>query len=220
MDPIEKDGILYKLLEAKESAETQKLIVDIFVEDEYLTRESGITKKEFAIFAKDYCDYTIIHKLSFIAIDQNTNDVIGFIIAEDPYGKDAIDPNKFLTVSDHFIPFNAILEELHHCFLNIPKKEGVCYHSFLWGIKLSHRRRGILRYMNALSEQYALARGFKYVLVEATSPPTKFLCDKDGYTNLGNIPYQDYVLNGKKPFGHITSYDGPYLHLKKLSHNE
>ena len=216
MEPISKNGIIYKLLEENESEETQKLIVKIFVDDEYLTRESGLTYDEFSFLARDYCEYTIKKKLSFIAIDQQSQQVIGFIIAEDPFTKDTINPDKFVEVSEHYIPFNAILESLHEHYLNIPKEPGSCYHSFLGGMVSDFRRRGILRQMNIYSEEYALKQGFKWILVEATSPATKFLCDKDGYTNLGNIPYADFKLHNSYPFKHITTYDGPYLYIKQL----
>ena len=128
MSPIIHDGIIYKLLEQAESEETQKLIVKIFVDDEYLTRESGLTYDEFSFLAKDYCDYTVKKKLSFIAKDQQTNHVIGFIIAEDPFSKDTINPDKFIEISEHYIPFNAILESLREHILQTLYSFGVKYH--------------------------------------------------------------------------------------------
>ncbi len=49
MFPIHNNGIQYQLLDQSTAAGTEQLIVDIFVHDEYLTRESGITEDEFAV---------------------------------------------------------------------------------------------------------------------------------------------------------------------------
>ena len=49
MFPIHNNGIQYQLLDQSTAASTEQLIVDIFVYDEYLTREPGITEDEFAV---------------------------------------------------------------------------------------------------------------------------------------------------------------------------
>ena len=96
MFPIYNNGIQYQLLDQATVASTDQLIVDIFVHDEYLTRESGITEDEFAVLAKAYCDYNLKKPLSIVALDETTQEVIGFVIAEDLYGEDTIDPTTFL----------------------------------------------------------------------------------------------------------------------------
>ena len=62
MFPIHNNGIQYQLLDQSTAAGTEQLIVDIFVHDEYLTRESGITEDELAVLAKAYCDYNLKKK--------------------------------------------------------------------------------------------------------------------------------------------------------------
>ena len=216
MFPIHNNGIQYQLLDQSTAASTEQLIVDIFVHDEYLTRESGITEDEFAVLAKAYCDYNLKKPLSIVALDEATQEVIGFIIAEDLYGEDTINPSTFFTVSEHFKPFVDILEQMHERFLTIEQIAGECYHSFLWGVRRDYRRRGIIHTMNLISEDWAKECGFNQIMVEATSPPTKPACEKLGYTMLGNIPYASYEFNGSRPYQHITDYDGPYLFLKIL----
>ena len=142
--------------------------------------------------------------------------MIGFIIAEDLYGEDTIDPTIFFTVSEHYKLFIDILEQMHERFLTIEQIAGECYHSFLWGVRRDYRRRGIIHTMNLISEDWAKECGFNQIMVEATSPPTKPACEKLGYTTLGNIPYVSYEFNGSRPDQHITDYDGPYLFLKIL----
>ena len=51
MFPIRKNNIQYQLLDKSTAKATEQLIVDIFVHDEYLTRESGITEEEFMVLA-------------------------------------------------------------------------------------------------------------------------------------------------------------------------
>ena len=216
MKSIKENGIVYKLLDKENAAETTELLNTIFVEEEYITKESHITWDEFDVLSKTYMELNFKEPLSLVALDEKTGEIIGFSITEDIKSKNAIDIDIFLDVSDHYYPFNNCLEELHRRFLKINFKEKECFHIFLLGVKPAYRRRNIGRKLIQYSEDLAKSLGFKYVMIEATSPNTKPICEKLEYENLGNIPYESYVLDGKKPFEHVTDYDGPYLFLKEI----
>ena len=216
MKSIEDNGIVYQLLDREKADETTKLVNTIFIEEDFITKGSYITWDEFNVLSRAYMELNFKEPLSLTALDKETNEVVGFSITEGIKSKNAIDPDIFLKVSDHFYPFNNLLEELHKRFLNIKFKEKECYHLFLLGVKPSYRRRRIGIRLIQYSEKLASSLGYKYVMIEATSPVTKPICEKLGYSNLGNIPYKNYILDGKKPFAHVTNYDGPYLFLKKI----
>lgn len=127
-----------------------------------------------------------------------------------------IDPDKYLQINEHYIPFSAILDEMHLQFLKIERKPNHCYHLFLLGVSPSHRGLKIGRTLVELSEHVAINHLFDYVLIEGTSPDTLPICQQMNYINIDTLGYQDYVLNNHKPFEDISDYNGPQLFLKKI----
>lgn len=213
---LEKEGIQYQVLDKDHLEETIDVVTQHFIKEEYLTRESKLTYSEFGKFVRAYCELDLSQKLSLIALDKNTKKVIGFSISEDPQLPEAVNPNDYLSLSPNFEPFFAVLNELHHQCLKTEFKQGECYHLFLLGVLPEYQGKKIGKTLLKLSGEYAKSKDFKYVLVEATSPITKPLCEKLEYKNLGNITYKDFVLNNKKPFSHLVDYDGPYMFIKHL----
>lgn len=212
----QKSGIEYHLLTEQRLEETIEFVTDLFVHHEYLTRESGLTLKEFGVFARLYCEASLKHQLSIIAIDGSSKELVGFSINEDPMSTVAVDANQFYDISDHYKPFLGMLTALNEKCWNLERKANFSFHLYLLGVKPAHQGKKIGKTLVAVSEMVAKENGFSYVAVEATSPLTKPICENLGYENLGNIVYSQFEFAGVKPYAHVTDYDGPYLFVKKL----
>jgi GNAT superfamily N-acetyltransferase len=210
------NGINYVTLQEDRLDEIIDCVAKLFAEQEYITRESGLTVDEFKVFAEQYCRASLLHNLSIIAVVETTRELVGFAINEDPMADIAVDANQFYQVSDHYKPFLGMLGALNEKCWNLDRKVGFSFHLYLLGVKSDFQRQQIGTTLVKVSEILAKANNFEYMVIEATSPHTKPICEKLGYSSLGNIPYVDYVLDGTKPFSHIQDYDGPYLFTKRL----
>lgn len=208
--------ILYQTLDKKYLNETIDIITSHFVKEEYLTREAQLNYSEFEPYVRAYCELDLAHNLSIIAVDKKTDKVIGFSISEDPELPSAINVNNYLEISKKFEITSSLLGKLHQDHLNITFKQQECCHLFLLGVLPGFQGKRIGKTLVELTQNHAKDKGFKYVLVEATSPATKPICEKLGFKNLGNTPYKDFVFNNQKPFVSITDYLGPYLFIKEL----
>lgn len=213
---VEKDDVVYRELDENFLDEVIECATSHFIDNEYLTKESKLSHIEFRKLVETHCKITLIEKLSIIACNKKSNRVIGFSISEDPKSQRAVHADQFILISKNFIPFFKILESLHRkCFkLNI--KQGECFHLFLLGVLPEYQGRKIGKTLVQLSEQHAIENKFKHLLIEATSPITKPLCESLNYRNLGNIVYRDYVLDNRKPFAHLLDFEGPYMFIKDL----
>jgi len=78
----EKKEIIYELLAIKNLEETIACIVDVFPRAEPMTKAAEITSDEFYPFAEIYCKKAIRERLSLVARDMATGNVIGFLISE------------------------------------------------------------------------------------------------------------------------------------------
>ncbi|WP_018299620.1 GNAT family N-acetyltransferase [Fangia hongkongensis] len=207
-------SIAYEILSSERLEETIRFVTEHFVEHEYLTRESGLDYASFERFSRLYCQASLCHRLSIIAVDTEINEVIGFAINEDPNSPMAVDASIFYDISVNFHPFLEMLTELSARYLTIPSQEKMSFHLYLLGVKPQYQGKGIGKALVELSEIRARQKGFRYIVIEATSPPTKPICERLNYTNLGHVSYRDFTLDGEKPYEHIIDYEGPYLFIK------
>ena len=214
---LEKNNIIYQTLTATRLEETIAFIAEHFVTYEYLTRASKLTREEFTVFCRQYCEASLIHHLSIIALDKATDELVGFAINEDAHSDNTVDTTQFYQVSDHYIPFFAMLHALSESYLKLEEKHNHNFHLHLLGVKPTHQGRKIGKTLVEASEMVAKQHEFTYIIVEATSPLTKPICEKLNYLNLGNHVYKDFVLDGEKPFKHILDYDGPHLFMRQLN---
>ena len=211
MNILERNNIIYQTLHEERLEETITFVAQHFVEHEYLTRESQLTIEEFTVFCRQYCEASLKHHLSIIALDKETNELIGFAINEDPNSTLAVDATQFYDISEHYIPFLNMLGELSEKHLKIEMKPNYSFHLYLLGVKPAYQGKKIGKTLVEASELVAKQHQFTYMIVEATSPVTKPICENLDYINLGNNAYKDFTLNNTKPFEHVLDYDGPHL---------
>ena len=212
-----KNEISYSLLDEKNIEEIIALLTEHFVKTEYLIKGCNFTYEEFEPFCRIYCEASIVNKLSIIALDDATGELVGYSINEDPNTSDSVSPDFLLDVSDKYHILFSVLNDLNTKFLNVEMTPGNSLHLYLLGVNPEFQGKGIGKTLVHVTEMVARDRGFNYILVEATSPGTKPICEKLGYESLGNIPYKDYEYKGAKIFSEITDYDGPYLKIKHLN---
>lgn len=216
MNILDKNNIVYQTLNEDRLDETIGFVTKHFVDYEYLTRESRLTFEEFNIFSRLYCEASLKHNLSLIALDKTTNELVGFAINEDPNSEIAVDPTQFYAVSEHYTPFLKMLENLSNKYLKIAREPRNSFHLYLLGVKPSYQGRKIGKTLVEASELVAKQSEFNYIVIEATSPLTKPICENLGYTNLGSNVYKDFTIDENRPFAHVVDYDGPHLFMKEL----
>lgn len=214
---LERSGIVYQALDVGHLEATIDFVTQHFVKHEVLTRESGLTLESFGVFVSRYCEASIGHGLSIIALDQQTGELVGFSINEDPNSEKAVNAEQFYAIDPGYTLFLGMLSELSERFFSLESKPNYSFHLYLLGVRPSHQGRKIGTILVELSEIIAKEHGFSYLVIEAISPGTLPICLNLGYTHLGQNAYQSFVLEGKKPFAHITDYDGPHLFMKSVA---
>lgn len=212
---LTNNHISYQILSIDKLRETVALVTKIFAYQEYAIKGAGLTYDTFSLFAELYCKASLKTGLSIIAVDEISGEVLGFSINEDPNAESAVDISLFQETDKAYDLFLALLNELNK-FSNSDGIAGNNLHLYLLGVATEHQKRGIGTNLVVATEMIAKNKGFKNILVEATSPGTKPTCEKLGYDNIGQIVYEEFEYNSEKPFSNITDYDGPYLFSKKI----
>jgi len=216
---LEKDGIIYDLLQEKDLKKTIACVTDIFTGREPVITAIGLTQEEFYPFAKLFCDKAVEEQLSYIAKDATTDEVIGFLIAED-----LIQPPEFqesyhsiLKESIKIQIIGDLLYKLEGKYLeNKNVKKGEIVHLFLGGLDRRYRHRVIHEIGIAELFKDAKRRNFLAMIVEVTGRHSQRHMLQAGFQEKFSIDYQDYTYKEKCVFAGIHKIHKKCILMEKI----
>lgn len=177
--------LIYKVIEEDEIElieEAAKCLAATFagvqVKDAYvsepMTLAAGMSLENFTIFVHEYMKAVIGQRCCYVAMDRNTEEVIGVVACED------FNPDEEAPVfSDELEPMNKIIDllmELDERFVGTyyEKVKDVIepnelLHLFMIGVKLEKCRKEIAVNLIKVCEEDAMNRGYKACFMEATN---------------------------------------------------
>jgi len=217
---LNKDGVRYEMLSEQNLFGAVRCVSHAFTSNEPMSRHLGITPEDFIVFASAYYRELIDEKLSLVAIDERSSQVIGVRISED-YCKQ--DEDFFVDgLSPRFTPLFALLGELSDYFKNNHQvSPGTYAHLFMVAVADGFTRRGIAPNMYKLFLDIAMKRGYTYAVTEPTGLISQHvLLKKFGFRELHRINYHDFEFEGTYPFATIKDHTCAMLLEKKLTELE
>ena len=209
------DTITYELLQEKDLEQTINCLVEVFTSAEPMSIALKITPKESYPLAETICKKAVKDKLSHIAKDSVTSQVIGFVISED--FSTALSLENVKNLSEKFKPDFQLLEELREQY-ELDKKivKRKLLHSFLWGVKEEYRSRHINSNLVKENNNLAIQKGFSGVVVECSGNISQHLARKQGFEDRFSIDYQTFEYQGMKVFKDIKEHQSCILMEKIL----
>lgn len=212
--PLVKNGIRYDLLQTKDIADAAHCLALTFSSGETIFQVLGITMDEFLIFSEILCKKAAIDGLSFVAKDQQTDQLVGCFIVEDFI---TILPESMDRVTSKFEPISTLLGQLDE---NYKKQhlvqENEILHGFMLGVYKDYTGKGIGR--NLTQMVYALGKIKKYkgIIAEAIGPISQKIFYNQGYELIDSVKYAEFEFKQKKPFAKMTNGESCQLVYKKL----
>lgn len=174
-----------------------RLYTEVFVRDEPTTRWHRITGDNFLPFARTYVQFCEREGLSFIAQEEGTRKVIGFIFCHDlSLDLNALGPEmrEYLSQFDATIQIISALEEKY--LKPGAMKPGMGLHVYQLGISREFRNRSISTALIRTVLAFARERGFKQVVTDCTGPQSCRSFGNCGFTREGSIEYSLFLING------------------------
>jgi len=193
------------MLSMKNLEETIACIVDVFPRAEPMTKAVEITSDEFYPFAEIYCKKAIRERLSLIARDMATGNIIGFLISENLASEP---PNGIETINEKFLPIIKLLDGLDENYKEEALKLNERNILRLFMVGVSKHYEGLNLATTLIEENLKLARqkNFSRAIGEATSSITQhILRDKLGFNEKFSIEYKSYTYNGKHVFKNVKN---------------
>ncbi|NER25384.1 MAG: hypothetical protein F6J96_32755 [Symploca sp. SIO1C2] len=216
---LEKDGIIYELLQEKDLEKTIACVTDVFTSREPLTTALELTQDEFYPFAKMFCDKAVEDQLSYITKDAATDEVIGFLIAEDLIQEPDFQESYHRLFQElvKIQPLIDVVDKLEEKYLENKKiTKGEVFHMFLGGIQQSYEHRGIPEI--ALEEllESAQKRNYRAAIIEVSGLHSQRNMLQAGFQEKCSIDYQDYTYEGKRVFAGLPKINKRCILMEKI----
>ena len=182
-----------------------RLYTEVFLADEPTSHCHGLDPALFLPYARFYVRSLVRKDLSFLSLNETTNELAGFIfsfdLTDDPENEGAV----MVEFIAHFKEAVAMIHELEDRHLNREEiKAGSVLHIFQIGVSRQYRETGIARAMIRRVLAHARQRGFRQVIADCTSPASKKAFEQCGFSEIGFSPYEAFSLNGVRFFAGLT----------------
>jgi len=217
LNPTDLSRIRYEPLTKKTLAGAMTCADHAFSQKEPLGAYLGITPEEMSVYTRAFFPSQIDPQLSLVAVDVETEDVVGVTISEDFYCQK--EPPPIPGLSPKLSRVFALLETLGDRFRERHRvSPGHYFHLMMIAVRDTHQGRGIGHTMSKMSFQLAKERGFAYAVAEATGSISQhILRNKYDFQVLNEITYADFRYGGERPFLNLVDPPSIQLVRKNLS---
>lgn len=210
----EAEGVQYKLFDIIELNEMAEMTAEIFARYEPVTSSLGISLEDFADFVRLLGPKVEQEKLTIIARNQKTDQIIGAMVADDF----AIEPpEEMRCLGDNFEPLWAVLDELEIQYKQGKVlSKGEYLHLFLLAVDPRQSGKNVAKNLVQTCLENGIKKGYKTGVVEATGVVSQHIFRKFGFGDCFETPYQTFTFQGKRVFEAIKDHHGLILMDKAL----
>ncbi len=178
-----------------------RLYTEVFLADEPTSHRHALDPALFLPYARFYVWSLVRKDLSFIARDERTKEIHGFIFCFDLTDNPEDEGEVMVAFLAHFREAVAMINELEDRHLN--RKEigtGSVLHVFQIGVHRKFRGNGIAQAMIHRVIDHARKRGFRQVITDCTSPASQRTFEQCGFYEVGFFPYMTFSMNDVRFF--------------------
>lgn len=181
--------------------EAARLYTEVFLADEPTSHRHALDPALFLPYARFYVRSLVRKDLSFIARDDRTNEIVGFIFCFDLTDDPEKEGATMVAFLSHFREAVAMINELEDRYLDRSEiYPGSVLHIFQIGVQRKYRRTGVARAMIQRVLTHAQERGFRQVISDCTSTVSQRIFAQSGFCELGSLPYETFSMNGVRFF--------------------
>ena len=221
-----KNKVYFSALKPEHREGAVKLVLQNFLKNEPACKHLRMKYfPEHDIHAEMYFNEMADQGLSFVAVDRETNQVVG-VLFNTEYYPDRTNPLSEVLEKEtdeckgscEFKRFLSVYEQNRSVVPDIFRHYGVdrCFYFGFLCVNPEYSNMGIATTLVKLSEEHAKSLGHRLCIVDATAGQTKHICvNKLGFNVLGEMKYKDFEFYGDKPLTHVNENETMQYVAKK-----
>ena len=193
------NSVQYRIMTPEDVSIVTDVMAAAFLAGEPVTViGGGATLRDMTAFCKMFVPRMAAEGNTILAVDADTNEVLGAFLNEDFCNEDPPTFREFLAQADGiWSPCLAMIDELEQALSTrhaIPAKaseraSGRWFHLWMLGVAPAGRGRGVAKKLAAHSVSWARARGFEMAFAECTGAVSTHIMSTVGASPLASCDY-------------------------------
>jgi RimJ/RimL family protein N-acetyltransferase len=184
-----------------DSDEAARVYREVFLADEPTTHTRSPDPARFLHYAKLYTRFLAEKNLSFIARDERTNELAGFIFCVDMTESLESAGEWTTLIVEDFREAMTMINELENRYINLADTStGSVLHIFQVGLGRQYRGRGIAQLLIKRALANAQGKGFRKAVADCTNPASRRSFEQCGFHEIGFSSYEEFSLDGDRYF--------------------
>jgi ribosomal protein S18 acetylase RimI-like enzyme len=198
-------GIDYGVVEAGDVTAMAQVIAHTFFRHEPVACALGLSQAQLNQTVTAFGPKASAEGLSIVARAGATGETVGALLVEDF----ATPPPESLgPLIPILAPVLAMLDELDKRYRQATPSRPGEFHLFMIGVLDGWTDRGIAREMVRMCLANGTAKGYRRAVTEATGSISQRVFDKIGFERRFFTRYQEFELDGQRPFASILGHEG------------
>lgn len=185
-----------------------ELFIKSFCNSEPITKHLGVSYNEYEPFVMDVIQKAVKDGMSVVAVDKN-NRVIACTISEDM--SDLFEPN--VAHYPKLKPIFSLIHQLSDSFLANKKfKNGKLAHTWIAMVDDTYRGQGLSTAIDLACTDRLAQRGYNFTYAEFTNEISEKVAKHYPLAKkINSIKYDEFTLDGKKPFQGVKGGSASYI---------
>jgi len=198
--------IIYKVLEEKDLHQTINCLAKVFPNDNPLLRAVGMTPDEYYPIAETVCKLAVKHDCSYITIDKNNGEIIGFLLCKDLMSQEN-ELKNLSEFSQRVRPIRTLIDTICAGYTEEKKViSGDVINLLMLGVKKEYRGQGIASHLVVQTLEKARRKGFKIAISQAVHTRAQQIFLNLDFKEIFSVEYGSYSFQGVKPFEKIIGH--------------
>lgn len=213
----ETETLRYEIFDLNSLDGIADLVGKAFTASDPMAIAKKLAAKDFTNYIKLLGKWAEKEKLTVIAKDKSTNEVVGAVIAGDFASDSPLDPENSTTLSNKFEPIVELLESLETQYKHGKQIQGREYlHIFVLAVSPDYQGKKIAQNLIQVCLNNAVECGFTYAFTEAANSISQHIFRKLDFQPRHEILYRNFTYQGVRVFADIEGHKGTILMDKCL----
>lgn len=208
----ETETIRYEIFDLNFLEQMSDLVAKAFTQFDPMAIAQNLSKDEFADYIKLLGEWAEREKLTVIARNKSSDEVVGAVIAGDFASNSPLNPENSASISPKFEPIVELLESLETQYKQGKRiRAGEYLYVYMLAVSPNYQRKKIAQNLIRICLNNGIEKGFTRAFTEAANSVSQHIFRKLDFRPRHEIFYQEFTYQGVPVFANIRGHKGTIL---------
>lgn len=213
----ETEKLRYEIFELSSLEQMASIVARAFTRFDPMAIAQKLSLDDFIDYIKLLGKWAEKEKLTVIARDKLTNEVVGVVLAGDFASVSPLTPENSENISDKFEPIVELLERLETQYKQGKQiRKGEYLHIYMLAVSPNYQGNQIAQNLIEICLKNGIEKGYTCAFTEAANSISQHIFKKLNFQSRHQILYKKFTYRGIPVFANIEGHEGTILMDKRL----